>query len=36
MCMTWRGTWCPQVAPDASLDDVSSLMLRNPGDLVLW
>lgn len=24
----------PQVAPDASLDDVSSLMLRNPGDLV--
>ena len=26
----------PQVAPDASLDDVSSLMLRNPGDLVLW
>ena len=24
----------PQVAPDASLDDVSSLMLRNPGDLI--
>lgn len=24
----------PQVAPEASLDEVSSLMLRNPGDLV--
>lgn len=24
----------PQVAADASLDDVSSLMLRNPGDLI--